>query len=124
MSSVLVADDSAVMRKAIRVRLEGAGVEAIFEAEDGFEAIAKVLTEKPDVVVLDIVMTGLNGLETLKELRKLRPHLPIIVHTHYAEALKYQGLPAGDTTVVAKGDALVAAVLNAIESAAQPSAAH
>jgi CheY-like chemotaxis protein len=124
MASVLIADDSEVMRKAIRVRLEAGGVETIFEAEDGFEAIAKVLTEKPTVVVLDIVMTGLNGLETLKELRKLRPHLPIIVHTHYAEALKYQGLPAGDTTVVAKGDALVAAVLNAIDSAAQPLAAH
>ena len=92
MSSVLVADDSAVMRKAIRARLEAGGVDTVIEAEDGFETIAKVLTEKPNVVVLDIVMTRLNGLETLKELRKLRPQLPVIVHTHYAEALKYQGL--------------------------------
>ena len=88
MSSVLIADDSEVMRKAIRVRLEAGGVDTVLEASDGLEAIAKVMTEKPNVVILDIVMTRLNGLETLKELRKLQPKLPIIVHTHYAEALK------------------------------------
>jgi CheY-like chemotaxis protein len=118
MSRVLVADDSEVMRKAIRTRLEAGGVDTVLEAEDGFETIAKVLTEKPNVVVLDIVMTRLNGLETLKELRKLRPKMPIIVHTHYAEALKHQGLPAGQTQVVSKGDPLIPAVLTAIDSAA------
>jgi two-component system, NarL family, invasion response regulator UvrY len=117
MSIVLIADDSAVMRKAIRASLEAGGVKTVIEAEDGFEAIAKVLTEKPDVVILDIAMTRLNGLETLKELRKLRPNLPIIVHTHYAEALKFQGLPSRETQVVSKGSPLLPAVLNAIDSA-------
>ena len=116
MTSVLIADDSAVMRKAIRVRLEAGGVEIILEASDGFEAIAKVMTEKPNLVILDIAMTGLNGLETLKELRKLRPKLPIILHTHYAEALKFQGLPSGTTRVVSKGEPLMPAVLSAINS--------
>lgn len=115
MASVLIADDSEVMRKAIRVRLEAGGV-TVLEASDGFEAIAKVMTEKPNVVILDIVMTGLNGLETLKELRKLRPKLPIILHTHYAEALKFQGLPSGTTQVVSKGEPLMPAVLSAIDS--------
>ena len=45
MSSVLIADDSEVMRKAIRVRLEAGGVDTILEASDGLEAIAKVMTE-------------------------------------------------------------------------------
>jgi CheY-like chemotaxis protein len=115
MASVLIADDSEVMRKAIRVRLEAGGV-TVLEASDGFEAIAMVMTEKPNVVILDIVMTGLNGLETLKELRKLRPKLPIILHTHYAEALKFQGLPSGTTQVVSKGEPLMPAVLSAIDS--------
>jgi CheY-like chemotaxis protein len=115
MASVLIADDSEVMRKAIRVRLEAGGV-TVLEASDGFEAIAMVMTEKPNVVILDIVMTGLNGLETLKELRKLRPKLPIILHTHYAEALKFQGLPSGSTQVVSKGEPLMPAVLSAIDS--------
>ncbi len=121
MSSVLIADDSAVMRKAIRTRLEAGGVHTVFEAEDGFETIAKVLTEKPNVVVLDIVMTRLNGLETLKELRKLRPKLQVIVHTHYAEALKHQGLPSAETQVVSKGDPLIPAVLTAIDFEAHQS---
>jgi CheY-like chemotaxis protein len=116
MASVLIADDSEVMRKAIRVRLAAGGVDTILEASDGFEAIAMVMTEKPNVVILDIVMTGLNGLETLKELRKLRPKLPIILHTHYAEALKFQGLPSGTTQVVSKGQPLMPAVLSAIDS--------
>jgi CheY-like chemotaxis protein len=116
MASVLIADDSEVMRKAIRVRLEAGGVDTVLEASDGFEAIAMVMTEKPNVVILDIVMTRLNGLETLKELRKLRPKLPIILHTHYAEALKFQGLPSGATQVVSKGDPLMPAVLSAIDS--------
>jgi CheY-like chemotaxis protein len=124
MASVLIADDSEVMRKAIRMRLEAGGVDTVIEAEDGFETIAKVLTEKPNVVILDIVMTRLNGLETLKELRKLRPKLPIIVHTHYAEALRFQGLPAGDTTVVPKGEPLVPAVLTAIDSEARTRLVH
>ncbi|HEY0703934.1 MAG TPA: response regulator, partial [Candidatus Acidoferrales bacterium] len=113
-----IADDNEVMRKAIRVRLEAGGVETIIEASDGFEAIAKVLTEKPDLVILDVVMTRLNGLETLKELRKLRPNLPVIVHTQHAEALKFQGLPAGVTQVLSKGSPLMPAVLSAIKSAA------
>jgi CheY-like chemotaxis protein len=116
MASVLIADDSEVMRKAIRVRLEAGGVDTVLEASDGLEAIAKVMTEKPNLVILDIVMTRLNGLETLKELRKLQPKLPIIVHTHYAEALKFQGLPSGTTQVVSKGEPLMPAVLSAIDS--------
>jgi len=116
MASVLIADDSEVMRKAIRVRLEAGGVDTVLEASDGLEAIAKVMTEKPNLVILDIVMTRLNGLETLKELRKLQPKLPIIVHTHYAEALKFQGLPSGTTLVVSKGEPLMPAVLSAINS--------
>ena len=116
MTSVLIADDSEVMRKAIRMRLEAGGVDTVLEASDGFEAIAMVMTEKPNVVILDIAMTGLNGLETLKELRKLRPKLPIILHTHYAEALKFQGLPSGITQVVSKGEPLMPAVLSAIDS--------
>ena len=61
-------------------------------------------------------MTRLNGLETLKELRKLQPKLPIIVHTHYAEALEFQGLPSGTTQVISKGEPLMPAVLSAIDS--------
>jgi CheY-like chemotaxis protein len=98
MASVLIADDSPVMRKAIRAQLQTAGIENIFEATDGYEAIAKVLTVNPDLVILDIAMLRLNGLDTMKELRKLRPSLPVILHTQYADAVRSLGPPKGVTT--------------------------
>jgi len=111
MSSVLIADDSPVMRRAIRAQLQAAGIENIHEATDGYEAIAKVLTVNPDLVILDIAMLRLNGLDTIKELRKLRPNLPVILHTQYADAVRSLGLLKGVTEVVAKGSPLIPIVL-------------
>ena len=124
MRSVLIADDSPVMRKAIRAQLEAAGIETISEATDGYEAIAKVLTVSPDVVILDVAMLRLNGLDTIKELRKLRPKLPIILHTQYADAVRSLGLLKGVTKIVSKGDPLIPAVLDAIDSGVRLAAAH
>lgn len=120
MRSVLIADDSPVMRRAIRAQLEAAGIETIYEATDGYEAIAKVLTENPDLVILDIAMLRLNGLDTIKELRKLRPTLPVILHTQYADAVRSLGLPKGVSEVVAKGTPLVPIVLTLLASDASP----
>jgi CheY-like chemotaxis protein len=116
MRSVLIADDSPMMRKAIRAQLEAAGIEVISEATDGYEAIAKVLTAKPDLVILDVAMLRLNGLDTIKELRKLRPALPVILHTQYADAVRSVGLPKGVTEVVSKGTPLMPIVLALIGS--------
>ena len=111
MRSVLIADDSPVMLRAIRAQLEAVGIETISEATDGYEAIAKVLTVNPDLVILDVAMLRLNGLDTVKELRKLRPALPVILHTRYADAVRSLGLPKGVTEVVPKGTPLVPIVL-------------
>jgi CheY-like chemotaxis protein len=116
MRSVLIADDSPVMRKAIRAQLQAAGIEIISEAADGYEAIAKVLTVNPDLVILDVAMLRLNGLDTIKELRKLRPKLPVILHTQYADAVRSLGLPKGVTKVVSKGTPLMPIVLALIGS--------
>jgi CheY-like chemotaxis protein len=116
MRSVLIADDSPMMRKAIRAQLEAAGIEFISEATDGYEAIAKVLTVKPDLIILDVAMLRLNGLDTIKELRKLRPKLPVILHTQYADAVRSVGLPKGVTEVVSKGTPLMPIVLALIGS--------
>jgi CheY-like chemotaxis protein len=106
------------MRKAIRAQLQTAGIENISEATDGYEAIAKVLTVNPDLVILDIAMLRLNGLDTMKELRKLRPNLPVILHTQYADAVRSLGLPKGVTEVVAKGTPLIPIVMALIGPAA------
>jgi two-component system nitrogen regulation response regulator NtrX len=125
MSSVLVADDSEVMRRAICTQLIANGIENVSEAVDGFEAIAKTLTTDPDLVILDIAMVRLNGIDTLKELRKLRPNLPVIVHTQYAEALhKVRGVSKGPTQVVAKGNPLLPVVLSLIASTVSRHQSH
>ena len=75
---VLVVDDSGLARRRARTILEGAGFE-VFEAEDGMSALEAYYVQKPDVVLLDLVMKGMYGLEVLARLREMDPHARIIV---------------------------------------------
>ena len=69
---VLVVDDSAMARRALKRILEPEGFEVI-EAEDGLVALERYALERPDVVMLDLVMKGMYGLEVLNKLRQLDP---------------------------------------------------
>jgi two-component system, chemotaxis family, chemotaxis protein CheY len=75
---VLVVDDSGLARRRARTILEGAGFD-VFEAEDGMSALEAYYVHKPDVVLLDLVMKGMYGLEVLARLREMDPHARIIV---------------------------------------------
>lgn len=69
---VLIADDDPISRQVIRARLqEGAGCEVIGEASDGLEALEQVKSKSPDVLLLDILMPQLAGLEALRTLSSL-----------------------------------------------------
>ncbi len=77
---VLVVDDSVVVRRAITLALEGdPQLEVVGIASSGELALQKVDQLNPDVVTLDVEMPGMNGLETLSELRKRRPSLRIVM---------------------------------------------
>jgi two-component system, chemotaxis family, chemotaxis protein CheY len=65
---ILTVDDSAFMRKIIIDILNESGFTNIIEAENGVQAIEKVKTEKPDLVLLDIIMPDRDGIEVLKEI--------------------------------------------------------
>lgn len=82
---VIVADDSAIVRlRTIALLNEVADIEVIGEAEDGLDALSITGELKPDVLILDIQMPGLSGLEVLRRLQK-RPLPPkIIMVTNYA----------------------------------------
>ena len=67
---VLVVDDSALSRRTLRQILEPAGYD-VAEAEDGLSALERYFLDKPDVVLLDLVMKGMYGLEVLTKLREL-----------------------------------------------------
>jgi two-component system, chemotaxis family, chemotaxis protein CheY len=77
---VLVVDDSALARRSLRQILETAGCEVI-EAEDGLSALERYYLERPDVVLLDLVMRGMYGLEVLHKLRELDADARIVVVT-------------------------------------------
>ena len=77
-AKVLVVDDSALTRRSLRQILETAGCEVV-EAEDGLSALERYYLEKPDVVMLDLVMRGMYGLDVLHKLRELDTAARIIV---------------------------------------------
>jgi two-component system chemotaxis response regulator CheB len=83
---VLVVDDSVVVRRIIARALEGQpGLELAGVAPNGRVALAKVVLLRPDVVVLDLEMPEMNGFETLAEIRRSSPGLPVIVFSRLSE---------------------------------------
>ena len=75
---VLVVDDSALARRALRRILEPEGYE-VSEAEDGLIALERYALERPDFVMLDLVMKGMYGLDVLTKLRQLDPEARVLV---------------------------------------------
>lgn len=83
---VLIADDHALLREGIRALLSReSDLEVVGEAADGREAIARCRSLRPDVVLMDIAMPGLGGLEAALEIRKESPDTKILVLTQYED---------------------------------------
>lgn len=78
MAKILIVDDSGLSRRTLRRILEAAGHE-IIEAEDGIVALERYFLEKPDLVLLDLVMTGMYGIEVLAKLREMDAQACVIV---------------------------------------------
>jgi two-component system, chemotaxis family, chemotaxis protein CheY len=77
-AKVLLVDDSGLARRSTRRLLEEAGY-TVIEAEDGLSALERFSIDKPDVVLLDLVMKGMYGLEVLAKLREMDPAARVIV---------------------------------------------
>jgi len=75
---VLIVDDSALARRNLRQILESANCE-VDEAEDGLTALERYFLDKPDVVLLDLVMRGMYGLDVIEKLRQLDPLAKVVV---------------------------------------------
>jgi DNA-binding NarL/FixJ family response regulator len=115
MIRVLVADDHAVVRRGLLQILEEApDMVAAGQANTGREVLQTVRQIDCDVVVLDISMPGGGGLETLKQLRTLRPDLPVLILSVYPEKqYATRALTAGAAGYLTKetaADELVAAI--------------
>jgi CheY-like chemotaxis protein len=85
--TVLVVDDNAAIRKMLATAFLSDGFKTCIEAENGKEAIDVAKQNKPDIIVLDLSMPVMNGLQSAPELRKLLPQTPIILFSLYGESL-------------------------------------
>lgn len=104
---ILLVDDHALVRAGMRSLLrEIDGVEVVAEASDGAEAIAAAERERPDVVLMDIAMKGMNGLDAAARLRELRPEVKVIILSmHTSEEYVLLALRAGAAAYLIKDSA-------------------
>src|SRR6266487_3343238 len=83
---VLIADDHLFFRGGLRVLLDSVGdTEVVGEASTGDEAIAQATTLQPDVILMDLHMPGLNGIEATRRILRTSPHIGILVVTMYED---------------------------------------
>jgi two-component system response regulator NreC len=104
---ILIADDHAIIRRGLRTLLEHEpGLEVVGEACDGREAIAMARRERPHVVILDIAMPNLNGIEAGRQIAGILPDTQIVILTVQAdEAYLLSALKAGARGYVLKSSA-------------------
>lgn len=117
---VVIADDHPVVRTGLRLMLGmEEGIELVGEAADGVAAIHLVSSLQPNVVLMDLRMPAMDGLEAIEHIRAEWPHIAIIVLTTYDEdELMLRSLQAGVRGYLLKESGLET-VLQAIESAAR-----
>ena len=122
----LIVDDNRYIRYSFRTILESvAGWKVCGEAGDGAEAILKVGELRPDVIILDLQMPTMNGLEAARHIARLMPSLPIIMCTMFnTPQLQVDAHNAGITSIVDKGaklhTLLISAAQSAVEQMGQP----
>jgi CheY-like chemotaxis protein/CheY-specific phosphatase CheX len=78
-SKILLVDDSAMIRKALKRFLAGLGYDNVIEADDGATAVETVKNETPDFLFMDVVMTTMNGNEALKNIRSNGSDVPVVM---------------------------------------------
>jgi len=81
---ILIAEDETIIRLDLRTLLEKAGHEVVAEARDGEEAVALAAEHDPDLIVMDVRMPHLDGIEAARQISNRRP-VPIVMLTAYAE---------------------------------------
>ena len=80
-TNALIVDDEAHVRAYLRLLLKEAGIESVWEAADGAQALVMVGEHRPELVLLDVNLPMMNGLEVLRHLTAEYPHLPVIMVT-------------------------------------------
>lgn len=106
--SILVVDNNPILRRTLRHILTGNHLNVCGEAVDGCDAIMKAHELHPDLVVLDLAMPGLDGIQTAKVLKRLMPDTQLVLYTVYGQDpfLERESRGLGVDAVVSKADGI------------------
>jgi DNA-binding NarL/FixJ family response regulator len=120
MIRVLICDDQEVVREGLRVILSSAsGLEVVGIAQDGAEALELIPQTTPDLVLMDLKMPGMNGIQATRQIRNHYPQVRVLVLTTYdADEWVFDAIRSGAAGYLLKdtpGEALIAAVKGTIE---------
>jgi len=119
MTTVLIADDHQLLRQALRRAMEDAGLVVLGEAGDGAEPVELVDELRPELVIMDVTMPVLGGIEATRRLHAAHPELPIVVLTMHDEgSLREEALRAGASAFLTKDSSMQEVVATAIATAA------
>jgi two-component system response regulator NreC len=102
---VLIADDHIIVRSGVRLLLEAESeIEVVGEALDGYEALVLAEKHHPDVVLMDITMPGMDGLEATRQIKARWPEIQVLVLTmHRSDEYFFEMLKAGASGYILKG---------------------
>jgi DNA-binding NarL/FixJ family response regulator len=115
MKRVLLVDDSATVRQALcELFVREGDFEVCGQAEDGRDAIEKAQHFHPDLIVTDLSMPIMNGLEETRLLKSLMPGVPVIIYTaHKDPFIEREGRSSGAAAVISKSDAVTTLIVAA-----------
>jgi two-component system response regulator (stage 0 sporulation protein F) len=103
MKKILLVDDEKNILIVYREEFEDEGYQVV-SASNGEEGLAKYKDEKPDIVILDILMPGMNGIQVLRKMKMLDSTIPVILSSAYQQFKHDLGTWASDAYVVKSGD--------------------
>ena len=115
---ILIAEDHKMMREGLRALLEEKlGYECVAEANDGYEAVRQAKELHPDIVIMDIMLPNLNGIDATRQIKSAQPEIEVVVLSmHATRSYVLQLLQAGASAYLLKDSALedLAAALEAV----------
>lgn len=116
MAKIMVVDDSGLSRRVSRKILEEAG-HGVVDAEDGMSALERYFLERPELVLLDVTMKGMNGIEVLQRLRELDPEARVIIVTADVQESTRQLTDAGGAVGFVTKPIVAERILHAVDVA-------
>jgi CheY-like chemotaxis protein len=100
----MIVDDHAIIRRMVREVFEAENWE-VLDAADGVEGVQKAHVVKPGVIILDLSMPVMNGLDAARQLKVLMPHIPLLMFTNNTVAIVEKEVrSAGISAVISKSD--------------------